>query len=235
MSALVKITLMTMIKESEVLVIDDFISTEYQEQIKNTLIGEQRFKGNEFPWLFLDDVTMSNPSNQDHLYSGEKDIHDGNAIKYQNYSQRRPAFTHSYVYYEDDGTSSIDSEFHELFVPLLQRGALKGIGTTEVNAIQGRSFLQLPLNLKNGDVDTPHIDLDEGHKHIVVLYYVCDSDGDTIIYNERTDQGLHGKSYTIKEKVTPKQGRVVIFDGGLYHTAEQPINNVRCVVNYNLK
>ena len=231
LSALVKITLITMIKESEVLVIDDFISTEYQEQIKNTLIGEQRFKGNEFPWLFLDDVTMSNPSNQDHLYSGEKDIHDGNAIKYQNYSQRRPAFTHSYVYYEDDGTSSIDSEFHELFVPLLQRGALKGIGTTEVNAIQGRSFLQLPLNLKNGDVDTPHIDLDEGHKHIVVLYYVCDSDGDTIIYNEKTKSD----EYTIKERVTPKQGRVVIFDGGLYHTAEQPINNVRCVVNYNLK
>ena len=50
LSALVKITLITMIKESEVLVIDDFISTEYQEQIKNTLIGEQRFKGNEFPW-----------------------------------------------------------------------------------------------------------------------------------------------------------------------------------------
>ena len=90
------------------------------------------------------------------------------------------------MYYEDDGTSSIDSEFHELFEPLLQRGSLKGIGTTKVNAIQGRSFLQLPLNLKNGDVDTPHIDLDEGHKHIVVLYYVCDSDGDTIIYNEKT-------------------------------------------------
>ena len=25
------------------------------------------------------------------------------------------------------------------------------------------------------------------------------------------------------ESVTPKQGRVVLFDGGLYHTAEQPI------------
>ena len=40
---------------------------------------------------------------------------------------------------------------------------------------------------------------------------------------------------TKKIKVTPKQGRVVLFDGGLMHTAEQPINsNVRCIVNYDL-
>ena len=67
-------------------------------------------------------------------------------------------------------------------------------------------------------------------KHLVALYYVCDSDGDTIIYNEREKLG----TYTIKQKVTPKQGRIVLFDGSLYHTAEQPLNNVRCVVNYNL-
>ena len=40
--------------------------------------------------------------------------------------------------------------------------------------------------------------------------------------------------YTIKQSVTPKQGRVVLFDGGLFHTAEQPTKNTRCVVNYNL-
>ena len=91
-----------------------------------------------------------------------------------------------------------------------------------MNVVQGRSFLQFPLNLKDKTPDTPHIDLDQGIEHIVALYYVCDSDGDTIIYNEREDQGLESKSYTIKEKVTPKQGRMVIFDGTLYHTAEQP-------------
>ena len=98
-----------------------------------------------------------------------------------------------------------------------------------VNVLQGRSFLQFPLNLKDKNVDTPHIDLHH-REHLVVLYYVCDSDGDTIIYNEREQSN----TYTIKQKVTPKQGRMVLFDGGLYHTAEQPLNNVRCVVNYNL-
>jgi len=96
--------------------------------------------------------------------------------------------------------------------------------------VQGRSFLQFPLNLNSVDDDTPHIDLDEGERHIVVLYYVVTSDGDTIIYNERTESDV----YTVKQKVTPKQGRVVIFDGGLYHTAQQSLNQIRCVVNYNL-
>jgi hypothetical protein len=104
------------------------------------------------------------------------------------------------------------------------------LNLNQINVIQGRSFLQFPLNLENYDVDTPHIDLST-IDHFVMLYYVCDSDGDTIIYNEKdiSDQ------YTIKEKVTPKQGRVVLFDGSLYHTAEQPLNNNRCIVNYDLE
>ena len=66
--------------------------------------------------------------------------------------------------------------------------------------------------------------------HYVVLYYVLDSDGDTIIYNEQEES----ETYTIKERVTPKQGRVVIFDGRFYHTAEQPRHNTRCILNYDL-
>ena len=100
----------------------------------------------------------------------------------------------------------------------------------DVNVLQGRSFLQVPLNLKNRDGDTPHIDILDRNNFFVVLYYVCDSDGDTIIYNETKESD----QYTIKQRVTPKQGRVVIFDGLLMHTAEQPLNNTRCIVNYNL-
>ena len=64
----------------------------------------------------------------------------------------------------------------------------------------------------------------------MVLYYVVTSDGDTVIYNQRTESDV----YTVKQKVTPKQGRVVIFDGGLYHTAQQALRQIRCIANYNL-
>ena len=37
-----------------------------------------------------------------------------------------------------------------------------------------------------------------------------------------------------QQKVTPKQGRVVIFDGGQYHTAQQCKDKIRCIANYNI-
>ena len=118
--------------------------------------------------------------------------------------------------------------FHELFTPLILNVCNK-LNKKNVDAIQGRSFCQLPISSDKISVDTPHIDIKENH--FVMLYYVCDSDGDTIIYNEQ----IESETYTVQRRVTPKQGRVVLFDGSYYHTAEQPLNNIRCVVNYNLR
>ena len=84
-------------------------------------------------------------------------------------------------------------------------------------------------------VDTPHLDRFE--PHLVFLYYVCDSDGDTIIYDYKTEkEGDVPFFEDVKElkRITPKQGRVVIFDGMYWHTAEQPTKDVRCVINFNI-
>ena len=115
-----------------------------------------------------------------------------------------------------------------MFVSLIENACNK-IDRKNVSVIKGRSFLQLPINYKGEREDTPHVDIADDH--FVMLYYVCDSDGDTIIYNEQ----VKSNNYTIQKRVTPKQGRVVLFDGSYYHTAEQPLNSIRCVVNYDLK
>ena len=195
----------------KVYVFDDIIDVDSQKDINNLLINDYELDGKyPFPWYYIDDITLR----------------EGHPR-----SQRRPGFAHEYVKYygEDEITGKQVSRFHRIFIPMLQNACRK-LGIMDVNVLQGRSFLQVPLNLKNRDVDTPHIDIYDRDNFFVVLYYVCDSDGDTIIYNERKES----KKYTIKQRVTPKQGRVVIFDGRLFHTAEQPINNTRCIVNYNL-
>ena len=196
-----------MIDKGEILVIDDFIDKDYQEDIKDVLLGKEEWKDMAFPWFHIDDVTVA--------------FEEGN--------QGRPGFSHVYVEWEDNLSSNVISEFHDLFIPLLQHSCHK-LDVPSARVIQGRSFMQFPLNLESEEDDTPHIDLDEGIKHVVVLYYVVTSDGDTIIYNERTESD----TYTEKQRVTPKQGRVVIFDGGLYHTAQQCSEKPRCIVNYNL-
>ena len=187
----------------KVYVFDDIIEKDYQNKIKNILIGQVRYNDEDFPWYYIDDVTASGD--------------------YEN--QKRGAFVHDYVHYE----YGIESDFHYLFLDLIKKSCSK-LKIKEVDALQGRSFLQLPTNIKREDVDSPHTDMQ--FKHFVMLYYVCDSDGDTIIYNEKT---ISEKGFTVQKKVTPKQGRVVLFDGALYHTAQQPNNNIRCVVNYDLR
>ena len=162
------------------------------------LIKETLFS-NTYPWFFIEDITNSDGS-----------------------KQKRSAFTHLLVKERNQ-----NSEYHNLFVKMIQYCCAQ-IGKTNVDVLAGRSFLQLPLNLKDRMVDTAHIDSIE--KHFVMLYYVCDSDGDTILYQEKEKSDV----YTIQKRISPKQGRVVLFDGSYYHTAEQPINNNRCIVNYNL-
>ena len=143
-------------------------------------------------------------------YEDERDLQDGGTIK-------------------PNKVGHVISDYHELFVPFLQT-VVRKLEWDQAKVLQGRSFLQFPINT-DGTIDKPHIDIHGKTEFRVALYYVCDSDGDTVIYNEKEQS----EKYTIKQRVTPKQGRVVIFNGHLYHTAEQPTkSNTRCIVNYNL-
>ena len=199
-----------MFTHGQVTVIDDFIDKDYQEKIKLQLLGgfdkRNKHHDSDFPWFYIEDVTAA----------GDED------------SQHRPGLGHQYVEFDDISPGIVVSDYHDLMIPMLKKVGFR-VGISDVKVIQGRSFLQFPIK-ERGEPDLPHIDIMDKN-HIVGLYYVVDSDGDTIIYNERKES----KTYTIKQRVTPKQGRIVIFDGGLYHTAEQPLNNTRCIINYNIE
>lgn len=71
----------------------------------------------------------------------------------------------------------------------------------------------------------PHIDTDD--IHTVLLYYVTDSDGDTIFYDNDCN---------VIKTCAPKKGRFVIFDGSILHSSTPPkTHNSRFVININLK
>jgi hypothetical protein len=66
---------------------------------------------------------------------------------------------------------------------------------------------------------------------------VTDSDGETVIYNYKSkDKNDIPFFEDIKElkRIKPKQGRVVVFDGLYWHTAEQPTKDIRCIINFNI-
>jgi hypothetical protein len=148
-----------------------------------------------------------------------------------NTHQQRPGFLHWFV---KDGNKSPHLRMIE---PLITNGAT-AMGLKEVDVIQIRSFLQLPLatEFTGTDIDTPHIDLFE--PHWVFLYYALDNDAETVIYSNKmkhrndipTDKDLRECL-----RIKPKKGRMVIFDGMHWHTSEQPKTGVRAIININIK
>jgi len=76
-----------------------------------------------------------------------------------------------------------------------------------------------------------------------MIYYLNDSDGDTYIFNETNDQFsveydrdvVSKNSFTIKQTISPKKGRIVIFPGQYYHASSYPKKSIfRSVLNVNL-
>jgi len=199
---------LTMKWKKQVWVIDDIIPLDQQEKIKNTMMGPN------FPWRFVDDITGG----------GSRD--------------KRPAFSHTFlregdIYSHEDNIKMLEKLWLSCMEKLYEKTKTKG----NYSALASRAFIQLPLaNLQGREYDAHHIDRIEDH--LAFLYYVCDADGDTVIFENMysKDNPRPPEPHELQEKirVTPKQGRVVIFDGYYWHTATQPSRNVRCVINTDI-
>ena len=146
--------------------------------------------------------------------------------------QQRPGFAHYFV--KDE---IIRSDLHDEVLPILQNSLKKLNVHGDRRYLQGRSFLQLPLNIDNREkLDVPHVDL-ANFKHLVILYYVTDADGETVIYDNQfveNEKIPNFEDLKEKQRVMPKQGRVVCFDGYYWHTSQQPSKGTRCIINYNV-
>lgn len=191
-------------------VIDDFVDLFDQEHIKATLFNFN------FPYYFVSDIIWGKDNVSDNLKNKEK----------------YPGLYHVFV---ADG--QINSPH---FIDPIQRMIIKGsevVGSDFKNILFSRSFLTMPLQDKfQGTVKKLHID-DNG-PHIVVLYYVIDADGETLLTkikhkpNNERDYNLYIEDENVViERVTPKQGRVLIFDGMHYHTGLPPKDGVRSIIN----
>lgn len=77
-------------------------------------------------------------------------------------------------------------------------------------------------------VHPPHKDFHTPHR--TGLYYLNQSDGDTIVYNEKEKSD----AYTIKEKISPVANSWHDFDGTLYHSSATPTQTEkRIVITFN--
>jgi hypothetical protein len=95
-------------------------------------------------------------------------------------------------------------------------------------------------------VGGPHVDTNT--PHMTALFYLNDSDGDTIMYKEKYDpsKGVDQYEYyekyiktpTVEKTVTPEKNKMFWFDGLQYHSSNSPTNTSKRFiinVNYTLK
>lgn len=194
----------------EVWVFDDIVPTEKQEEIRKAMLGTET-SGSDFPWHFIPDVTGG----------GSQD--------------KRPAFGQTFI---RDGVIKSNEAYLKMLEPLwtncMEKIKAKTNTTGKYSIVKSRTFLQFPLcHLRGGEYDAHHIDMLQ--EHFALLYYVCDSDGDTVIfenmYSKQDPKPPEPNKLREKIRVTPRQGRVVVFDGYYWHTATQPAKSARCVIN----
>ncbi len=194
--------------ENKVFVVDDILTKKQQEDLKRILLSSQ------FPWHFVPDVTGG----------GGRD--------------GRPAFKNQLIY---DGKVNVGGKALSLLQQLIDNSLSKLHEELNVKAnyelFRIVTILQMPLaNLGGSRRDAHHIDFKK--KHLNILYYVFDADGDTVIfenmYHPNDIKVPEPNELKVKKKVTPKQGRVVIFDGYHWHTGTQPKKGMRCIINSNV-
>lgn len=92
------------------------------------------------------------------------------------------------------------------------------------------------------EYDKRGIHIDREQEHIAIVYYINNTDGDTFIYDTDLVDMIDWNNivlnkeferFTLRERVSPKKGRVVIFNGLLPHHSSYPTKSDRCVINFN--
>jgi len=198
---------------TETQIIENLIPTSFQNDIEKELL-----KTGYFPWYF-------NPSTVD-----SSKTYSYNGIGHMENAVDNPQLYHLIINKE---TGITPSNYYNLIYPIFYfLEERTGLSIKDVTRIKAN--LLMPVNGSVGGVHHPHID-QETPETKTLIYYVKDSDGDTITYNEYYD-GTKQNKFTIEKQVTPKKGTAVLLDTMRFHSSSLPIKyDSRCVINFVFK
>jgi len=117
------------------------------------------------------------------------------------------------------------------FLYLIEDHTKKNI--VEITRIKINCLIQND-NLVDGKHNIAHVDISSDDPNFLsAIYYVNDSDGDTFFFNEHFSDGEVVEKLTVKKRVTPKMGSMVIFPSDQYHASSNPVSNrSRFVINF---
>lgn len=197
------------------LVIDNFLPPVYSDSLYKLLTDQ----GTELDWHF------SKFSVDYEAFEGDKYFKVDEPVK------DHVRCTHSFIR-EDN---AVDQKFYKYTLPLVAQ--FENMMGVKINGTK-RIRANMLFNLEGVKLQPPHVDgmnITNGVYDCIgkktLLYYVNNSDGDTVFYNERFTGEPIGK-LTEQMRVSPRKGRAVIFDSNQVHSANVPTEKAyRVVIN----
>jgi len=189
----------------DILVKEDALIKDHQDFI------EAFVQHDNFPWFL-----------QQHIAGFDKEFKDPNVV-------HSIGLTH--VALRDE---TINSKYYqeELNLEGIVVDLANSLGVTLEKILRIKLNLTTPItNYKSNNFCLPHQDMEI--PHWVLLYYINDSDGDTILFE--TPNSVFDDELVIAHRITPKKGKCVLFNGSIFHTQSNPINSqIRLNLNVNV-
>jgi hypothetical protein len=197
------------------IVIDNFLPEAYQISFYNLLTGPV----SPFSWFFNKYSVSADPEALAKLFYTDEP------------TQEHVQFNHNFI----KDNKIVSEEFYKNFAPLV--ACFETHTNSKVEYIQ-RLKANLLINQEGPKLQPPHVDglsMVDGKYTCLgkksLLYYVNNSDGDTILYNERFNGEPVGR-VTEQLRVSPKKGRAIIFDSNQIHSGSAPTKKgYRVVIN----
>ena len=187
------------------IILDNALPASFMREIEHTLTSV------EFDWHCNQTVTYNNPELVSQFIQNDTNITETRA------------FVHRF-YYESKKASG----YCDFIRPILY--FIEHV--IPVTSIERIRAVLAPRDYRfSGNYNVPHVDLHTPHN--TLIYYVNDSDGGTVLFNERFDGNPNTSKKTIAHEIQAKRGRIVIFDGLQYHTGRIPANQDKMLININ--
>jgi hypothetical protein len=187
----------------DVIVLDQAVPTSVQDLLENIALGGQ------IPWLRHDRATYVAGSPT--IFPLTPDAVDAQQFVHEIYQENQPV-----------------SKLFSVILPVIT-----AIPYTVKQMIRIKMNLCIYAQTDNPNAHgMPHVDFKNTTEQLIsAIYYVNDSSGDTLIFDQRFGQS---GPLTVKTRVTPKKGRLVVFDGRLLHAGNTPRSNApRININFN--
>lgn len=206
--------------KDEILVIENIVPKSFQDAIVDRVQGV-----NHFPWFLLHRI-----GHPDHYGMGTT----------PNYVDPNITDDVGFFHMAFDGNAT--SPYFDFFRPVLDF-------FTEKTNIEVRTILRIRLRYTHKGKDhnsskyaAPHVDFNTGQPYNTLVYYVDDSDGDTIIFDkifnpqEEVYNPVFADPLPELVRVTPKKGTGLFFNGHRYHAGNFPITqSSRIVINFDFE